>query len=116
MTDDVPGFDKGAEAYRRGDYAAAFKEWRSHAEQGNPYAQYNLGSMYRDGQGVIEDNVTAHMWFNIAASNGFEDAAKWRDELAGEMTPVELEKAQDLARYHTVIKLAVSAAIKQNKE
>jgi len=40
------------------------------AEQGNAKAQYNLGIMYGEGEGVIQDNVYAHMWFNIAASSG----------------------------------------------
>ena len=54
--------------------------------------------MYIHGQGVIQDNVYAHMWFNIAASSGDKDAIENRDEVAGEMTPSQLEKAQDLAR------------------
>jgi hypothetical protein len=30
--------------------------------RGMPLAQYNLGAMYAKGQGVIQDNVYAHMW------------------------------------------------------
>ena len=40
----------------------------------------------------------AHMWFNLAASNGDETAATTRDKVAEEMTPSQIEKAQDLAR------------------
>ena len=36
-------FDEGLAAYQRGDYAAAFREWKPLAEQGFANAQYNLG-------------------------------------------------------------------------
>ncbi len=54
--------------------------------------------MYALGQGVPQDFVYAHMWLNIAASNGHENAGKARDEVAKLMTPAQIEKAQDLAR------------------
>ena len=54
--------------------------------------------MYRNGQGVIQDDIYAHMWANIASSDGWENGRKLRDEIAKGMTPSQLEKAQDLAR------------------
>ena len=39
-------FQKGWDAYDAGDYATALQEWRPLAEQGNAYAQTNLGFMY----------------------------------------------------------------------
>ena len=60
----------GLDAARRGDFAIALREFTPLAEQGNATAQLNLGSMYVLGQGVIQDNIYAHMWLNIAASNG----------------------------------------------
>ncbi|MDP6417655.1 MAG: sel1 repeat family protein, partial [Gammaproteobacteria bacterium] len=68
------------------------------AEQGIAGAQYNLGNAYANGRGVIQDNVYAHMWLNIAASSGDKDAIGIRDIIAKRMTPSQLEKAQDLAR------------------
>ena len=52
------------------------------------------------GAGVPRDNVYAHMWFNIAASNdeNGEFARKGRDKVAEDMTSAELPKAQRLAR------------------
>ncbi len=127
-------FQKGLAAYSRGDYATALRELRPLAEQGDAraqtglgfmykngqgvpqddktavkwytlaaeqgyaVAQYNLGLMYRRGQGVPQDNVYAHMWGSIAASNGSETGGKLRDLVAKEMTPIQIEKAQDLAR------------------
>jgi len=68
------------------------------AEQGDARAQYNLGQMYRKGEGVSQDYVYAHMWANIAASNGDEDSGNLRDEVAKEMTPAQIENAEQLAR------------------
>ncbi len=51
----LAGFQAGLDAYKRGDYATALKEWRPSAVQGDASAQYNLGWMYRKGQGVQQD-------------------------------------------------------------
>ena len=80
------------------DYKTAVKWYRLAAEQGIADAQFNLGLMYGLGRGVIQDNVYAHLWGNIAASNGKEGGGKLRDLVAKEMTPTQLEKAQNLAR------------------
>jgi hypothetical protein len=54
--------------------------------------------MYGTGQGVIQDNVYAHMWWNIAASSGDKDAIGNRDIVAKGMTPADISTAQNLAR------------------
>ena len=91
-------FQKGLDAAQSGDYATALREWKPLAEQGNAPAQGNLGLMYALGKGVIKDWVYAHMWGNLAASNGSEDGAKVREIAAKDMTPSQLETAQKLAR------------------
>ena len=54
--------------------------------------------MYYYGQGVIQDNVYAHMWWNVAASNENTLAVGNRDRITKYMTAVDLSKAQGLAR------------------
>lgn len=44
------------------------------AEQGEPVAQFRLGEMHRDGNGVTKDLGQAVYWFNKAASQGDQDA------------------------------------------
>ena len=44
-------FQKGVEAFQKGDYATALREWRPLAEQGLAAAQFNLGVMYT-GRGI----------------------------------------------------------------
>ena len=85
-------------AYNSGDFATALREWTPLAEQGNASAQYNLGFVYYNGEGVLQDKVYAHMWGNIGSSNGNENGGKLRDAVSKEMTSSQLEKAQDLAR------------------
>ncbi len=83
------------------DDKTAVKWYTLAAEQGYASAQYNLGLMYVEGEGVIQDNVYAHMWWNIAASSGeseSEKASANRDIVAEEMTPDQIAEAQKLAR------------------
>ena len=80
------------------DDKEAIKWYRLAADQGYAMAQTNLGFMYERGQGVLQDNATAHMWYNIGAANGNELGGTNRDNLAKQMTPAAIEKAQALAR------------------
>ena len=61
-------------------------------------AQFNLGLMYYNGQGVPQDYVLTYMWWNLAGSNGYKDAVKKRNILQKKMTPSQIEKAQEMAR------------------
>ena len=74
------------------------KWFRLAAEQGYARAQYNLGFMYYNGEGVPQDYVQAHMWWNLAASKGNENGRKNRDIIAKKMTPVQITEAQRIAR------------------
>lgn len=47
---------------------------RALAEQGNPEAQFILGSMYRDGQGVEKNLEETLKWWEMAAELGNVDA------------------------------------------
>lgn len=91
-------FDDGVAAYERKDYATALKIFRSSAAKNNPQAQYNLGIMYQEGQGVPQDYEEAIRWYRMATEQGeasaqsmlgvshdkgqsvtqdYEDAIKW---------------------------------------
>ena len=67
-------FQAGFAAYQKGDYAAALREWTPLAEQGDAKAQYNLGVMYQQGQGVSQDYKTAVKWYALAAEQGDAEA------------------------------------------
>ncbi len=40
----------------------------------DPDAQYNLGAMYANGQGVPQDEVESFRWFRLAAEQGHAEA------------------------------------------
>jgi uncharacterized protein len=91
-------FEEGLHARDRGDYATAMRYFRPLADRGDPMAQSNLGFMYLYGRGVPQDYISAHMWFNLAASGGDRSAHFARDLVAAKMTPVQMAEAQKLAR------------------
>jgi TPR repeat protein len=80
------------------DYKEAVRLYRLSAEQGDAKAQSNLGNNYALGEGVPQDYVSAHMWFNLSSSQGITNAIKGRNFLEKQMTPSQIEKAQELAR------------------
>lgn len=60
---DSAEFDEDAAAY-----------YRKAAEQGNPEAQFGLGSMYASGDGVAQNFVEARKWLTQAAKQGNKNA------------------------------------------
>jgi len=53
--------------------------------------------MYADGRGVPQDDVKAHMWFNLAASRLTgklrDNAVGGRDRVADRMDPTQIAEA-----------------------
>lgn len=62
------------EAHRRGDYRTAYRLAKPLAEQGLPEAQFVLGYLYVNGQGVPQDYAEAAKWYRNAADQGDESA------------------------------------------
>jgi uncharacterized protein len=76
----------------------AVQWYRKAAEQGDKESQFHLARLYKDGKGVIQDNVGAHMWFNISAALGKKESTKGRDAIAKMMTSTDISEAQRRAR------------------
>lgn len=91
-------FTAGLEAYLRGDYAMALREFRPLAEQGNAAAQFSLGLMYANGEGVPEDDIQAYAWFNLAAAQGLGEGEQGRAHIRQYMIPAQIAEAQKLSR------------------
>ncbi len=70
------GYDEAIKFYDHGDYAAALRELRPLASEGNLDAQAKLGAMYLDGRGVKQDYATAMRWLKQAADEGDVAAAE----------------------------------------
>lgn len=56
-----------------GDYQT-FLQTRKAAEAGQPKAQYNLGLMYANGVGVVQDFAQAMRWYQKSADKGYAPA------------------------------------------
>ncbi len=84
------------EAYQKGDFAAAFKQFKELAELGRPNAQFNIAVMYAKGEGVAQSNVLAHAWASIAAQNGEENGKVLAEKLEPDLTPNSLRFSKDL--------------------
>ena len=63
-------FDDALAAAEQGDYVTALRLWRPLADQGDADAQYNLGVMYNNGDGVPQDYAEAMKWHRKAADQG----------------------------------------------
>ena len=97
--------------------------WMERAASSNfSGAQHQVAYMYRDGVGVLQNYVLAHMWFNIAVLNAdVKDAdlttgetqrdfyLKERNELALKMTPAQIAEAQAMAEKKNTILSAISS-------
>lgn len=67
-------FDAGLGAYTAGSFEQAAREWAPLAEKGDTTAQYHLGLLYEEGQGVVKDLDLARYWYLRAAQQGYVDA------------------------------------------
>jgi len=85
---------------KRKNYKLAARYFEEAAENKHFIAQYRLGGMYRDGKGVIQDFVQAHMWFNIAIAEekNIDKTRKSMNDIEKNMTPSQIAEAQKLAR------------------
>ena len=85
------------------DYPEATKWFRKAAEFGVRDSQYNLAILYARGLGVEKNLGQSFLWFSLAAQQGDTDAAKKRDEIAGQMDPASLASAVEaLMKFRTV--------------
>ena len=62
------------DAYKKGNYKAAFNEWLPLAEKGSAKAQFNLAGMYSKGFGVVMDEKKSFDWYKKAAEQGHPKA------------------------------------------
>jgi len=59
---------------------------------------FQLGIASSTGRDGEPDLIAAHKWFNLAAMQGNGEAARYRQEIATEMTAMDIAKAQREAR------------------
>ena len=69
------------------DNELAAKCFRKAAEQGHTQAQYKLGLMCRNGEGVPQNHAESFFWLTLAASSGNVTMIDARNEVAKMLTP-----------------------------
>jgi TPR repeat protein len=80
------------------DPGAAVKWYKKAAKNGSPAGQAALGEAYRLGLGVQQNDVSAYMWYTLAAEQGSHAAADARELVAERMEPNQIAKAEEKAR------------------
>jgi TPR repeat protein len=66
-------FQFGFDAYRQGDKVTAIEALGFAAEKGHPIAQWKLGRMYAEGDGIIRDDYKAFEYFSEIADAHADD-------------------------------------------
>lgn len=63
-------YSTGLTAAEEGDYVKAFHLWKPLANQGNALAERELGVLYREGTGVVQNHIQAAQLFRKSANQG----------------------------------------------
>lgn len=103
------GWKEGHDAYERGDYATALKEWGPMAQQGDAGVQLMLGTMYEEARGVAQDYREAARWYRLAPDQGNQLA----QVNLGDLYVVGQGVPQDFVQAHMWFNLAGSAGSKE---
>lgn len=74
----------------------AFHWFEKAAKQGDPQAQYQLGDMLLNGEGVKQDKVAAYSWFSLASEQNQPQAIVKLAQLKTELSRSQIEKANAL--------------------
>ena len=82
----------------RHNYANAVTLLRKASAQGLPQAQWELGSLIRDGLGTKPDKFEAYVWLLISFDAGVTAVGGDLAALESELSPSQLEQAKSKAR------------------
>jgi hypothetical protein len=74
VTPAVAGVAEGVAAYKAEDYPAALREFQAAAQKGDPEAEFYLGWLYDNADGVEHDDDEAARWYRRAADQGYAPA------------------------------------------
>lgn len=91
-------FYKAARAASREEYKFAIDMYRVSASWAFKPAQYNLGVMYFNGEGVAVDRALGMAWLALAAERDDKDYASARDIAYTKMSSEEFARANELWR------------------
>lgn len=83
--------------YAAGDHERALLIYEKDlAPLGDKYAQYMVGFMHLNGEGVQKDRAKALAWFRLAAERGEPLLERIRDEVLQQMSAIEVSASDDI--------------------
>jgi uncharacterized protein len=87
--------ESAAAAYQKRDFPAAYREFAALARIGNGVAQFNLGVMLLNGEGVARNVRQGYAWLLCAQDHGVEDAEPLIAQIAAQVEPEVTAKARE---------------------
>lgn len=81
-------------AYQARDFQTAARLWYSQASTGDAIAQYNLGRLYAQGEGVPRDMAEAYKWFALSRAAGRSEGNVALNKIARTMTAAQIAEGQ----------------------
>lgn len=97
--DQAPGtqfVERGNRFYRQGDYDAAVGNFRLAAYWADKLAQFNLGLMYVNGQGVERDPLRGWAWIKLSAERGYPTNVAVAEDIWAQLTDEHREVARTI--------------------
>lgn len=88
--DNAPGtqfLERGNMFYRQGDYEEAVGNYRLAARWADKLAQFNLGMMYVNGDGVERDPLRGWAWIKLSAERGYPKNVQLAEEIWDQLDP-----------------------------
>jgi len=92
---DIFGMTVGMRRYAHKDYAGALKYFEIGSYYADKLSQLSTGLMYKNGEGVKKDPVTAYAWLDLAAERDYPEFVSTRDNLKAELSPEQLAQAME---------------------
>jgi TPR repeat protein len=87
---------KADSLFKAGNFEKAKQEYAQAAQVGSPHAFYQLGNIYNKGLSVSQDNVSAFIWFSLAAEYKFGDANQAASDIYKLLSSAQQIRANDL--------------------
>ncbi|MFU8876678.1 MAG: hypothetical protein ACNA7E_00945 [Wenzhouxiangellaceae bacterium] len=97
--DNAPGtafLERGNRFYRRGDYEAAVGNFQLASHWADKMAQFNLGMLYVNGQGVERDPLRGWAWIELSAEREYPANRQVADEIWSQFSDEHRQMARKI--------------------
>lgn len=88
--------ERGNAFFERGDYEAAASYYRLAAHWADKLAQFNLGLLYVNGDGVERDPLRGWAWIRLAAERGYPKFVRVANEIGARFQDEHLAAATEI--------------------